>query len=84
MLVLTRKQGETIRVGENIEIKVIRMEKGSVRIGIVAPKDVRILRGELVFDPTIPFGDAAHPERIPFTSREEEFENEILCAVGAD
>ncbi len=83
MLVLTRKQSDTIRIGDEIEIKVIRLEKGSVRIGIVAPKDVKILRGELTFDPTISFGDSA-PVHSGFATREEEFENEILCAVGAD
>jgi len=47
MLVLTRRQGDWIRVGEDIVIKVTRIDAGKVRIGIDAPKSVRIVRGEL-------------------------------------
>ena len=50
MLVLTRKQSEKIRIGENITITVIRMKGKSVRLGIEAPNNVSVLRGELVFD----------------------------------
>ncbi len=48
MLVLTRKKSETIQIGDNILIKVIRTGSGSVKIGIEAPEDVRVLRGELI------------------------------------
>lgn len=48
MLVLTRKVAETIRIGEDVVIKVIKTGKGTVRIGIEAPANVRVLRGELV------------------------------------
>lgn len=47
MLVLTRKRNEMIRVGDNVVIKVIKTGKGSVKIGIEAPANVRVLRGEL-------------------------------------
>ncbi len=47
MLVLTRKKSEMILIGENIVIKVIRTGQGTVKLGIDAPADVRILRGEL-------------------------------------
>ena len=47
MLVLTRKQGETIRIGDQIVIKVISTGRGKAKIGIEAPGDVRVLRGEL-------------------------------------
>ena len=49
MLVLTRKQNEKIRIGENITITVIRMKGKAVRLGIEAPRSVNVLRGELVF-----------------------------------
>lgn len=52
MLVLTRKQNEKIRIGDNITITVIRMKGKAVRLGIEAPKDINVLRGELVFDRT--------------------------------
>ncbi len=46
MLVLTRKVGETIEIGTEIEIKVVDVKQGQVRIGITAPEDLHILRGE--------------------------------------
>lgn len=47
MLVLTRKQAETIQIGDRITIKVIATGRGKVKLGIDAPADVRVLRGEL-------------------------------------
>ena len=47
MLVLTRKENETIRIGDDIVITLVKTQGGSVRIGIDAPKEVKILRGEL-------------------------------------
>lgn len=47
MLVLTRKVNESIMIGDNIEIKIISISSKSVKIGIVAPKDVAIYRKEL-------------------------------------
>ncbi len=47
MLVLTRKQGDTIQVGDEITVKVIKTGKGTVKIGIEAPSHVKVLRGEL-------------------------------------
>lgn len=47
MLVLTRKPLETIKIGNDIVLKVICTGTRSVRIGIEAPEHVRILRGEL-------------------------------------
>ena len=57
MLVLTRKQNEKIRLGDNITITVVRMKGKSVRLGIEAPNNVNVLRGELVFDATDDDGD---------------------------
>ncbi|MGL4514527.1 MAG: carbon storage regulator [Lacipirellulaceae bacterium] len=48
MLVLTRKQSEKIQIGDNITITVIKTKGQAVRIGIEAPSDVTVLRGELV------------------------------------
>lgn len=50
MLVLTRKPAETIRIGDDVVIKVIKTGKGTVKIGIDAPNDVRVIRGELMAD----------------------------------
>ena len=48
MLVLTRKQEELIRIGDDVVIKVIKTGHGTVKIGIEAPRHIRVLRGELV------------------------------------
>lgn len=47
MLVLTRKRSEMIQIGENIFVKVIQTGHSTVKIGIEAPADVRVLRAEL-------------------------------------
>ncbi|WP_409343777.1 carbon storage regulator CsrA [Paenibacillus sp. MBLB4367] len=47
MLVLSRKKGESIIVGGNIELVVLGTEGENVRIGIKAPKDVEVYRKEL-------------------------------------
>ena len=47
MLVLTRKQQERIQIGDNITVTVVRIFGNVVRVGIEAPGEVRILRGEL-------------------------------------
>ncbi len=47
MLVLSRKSGETLVIGENIVLKVIEIRSGRVRLSLDAPRDVRILRSEL-------------------------------------
>lgn len=51
MLVLSRRIDETILIDGRIEIQIVRVKGNSVRIGVRAPEDVKILRGELA-----PFG----------------------------
>jgi len=48
MLVLARKTDESIVIGENIVVKVISIENGVVKLGIDAPKEVSIIRNELI------------------------------------
>jgi len=47
MLLLTRKTGETITVGDDIQIQVLSVKGGQVRIGIDAPRDVLVNREEV-------------------------------------
>ncbi len=47
MLILTRKCSEVIQIGDDILIKVIRTGRSTVKLGIDAPDNVRVLRGEL-------------------------------------
>lgn len=47
MLVLSRKPGELVTVGDNITVKVIGFRNGKVRLGFEAPADVLILRDDV-------------------------------------
>ncbi len=47
MLVLSRKQGEKIRLGESILVTVVSVSGDKVRLGIQAPREVLVLRDEL-------------------------------------
>lgn len=48
MLVLTRKKGESFLIGESIEITVVEIENGKVKIGIEAHKKHKIVRKEII------------------------------------
>ena len=47
MLILGRKEGEEIYLGNNIKIKITEINNGAVKVGIDAPREVLVLRGEL-------------------------------------
>ncbi len=71
MLVLTRKLQEQIRVGDNITLTVLRVKGNSVRIGIEAPKDVRVVRGELPPKESLEAIDELPPAEITLQFQEE-------------
>lgn len=48
MLVLTRKASEMINLGDDIEVRVLSIDGNRVKIGVVAPDKVRVMRGELL------------------------------------
>lgn len=48
MLVVTRKKDQSILIGDDIEIKITKIEDGSVKIAIEAPKEMTILRKEVL------------------------------------
>ena len=58
MLVLTRKNRDTIRIGNNVTVTILRVKGNTVRVGIEAPREVRVMRGELPDD----FTDEAETE----------------------
>jgi len=47
MLVLTRKTGESIMIGDTIEVKIIAVEGDQVKLGIDAPRSVKVHRSEV-------------------------------------
>ena len=47
MLVLSRKTGDRILIGNDIAITIVRVVQGTVRVGIEAPSDVEIIREEI-------------------------------------
>ncbi len=51
MLVLSRKLGEKIIINENISITVVEIDRGKIRLGIEAPRDIPIFRQELLANP---------------------------------
>jgi len=51
MLVLTRGVGQTVRLGDNIEVMITALNSTEVKLSFDAPRDVDILRGELVGKP---------------------------------
>jgi carbon storage regulator len=63
MLVLSRKVGEQVVIGENIRVTVVAVRGHQVRLGFVAPDDVAIRREEICFD--LPEQDAHVLSRSP-------------------
>lgn len=47
MLVISRKKGESLLIGEDVEITIVKIENGTVKISINAPREISILRTEL-------------------------------------
>jgi len=48
MLVLTRKLGEAILIGDNVKISILEIEGDKIRIGIDAPREIKVMREELI------------------------------------
>jgi carbon storage regulator len=47
MLILTRRRGETLRIGQDIEVMVVSVQGQQVRLGIKAPREVQVDRQEI-------------------------------------
>lgn len=63
MLVLSRRPVQAIKVGHDIEVRVFRCANGLVRFGITAPRDVLILREELLSRPAPQLPPRTSPPR---------------------
>ena len=47
MLVFRRQQGESFRVGDNVEVRILQVGRSHVKIGVIAPREIEIYRTEL-------------------------------------
>ena len=64
MLILQRKPGESLVIGENITVSVVSIEGGRARLAISAPPEISILRSELL-DARLANQDSAMEEAVP-------------------
>ncbi len=86
MLVLTRKLMEKLFIGDDICVTVVRLDGGQVRLGIEAPREVTVVRAELVPERSNPHHNHARPKphtRIPGAGRSE-FKTQPVVAHGID
>jgi carbon storage regulator len=69
MLVLGRKENQSIIIGDNIRVTVVGRSGSSIRIGVQAPREIRVLREEVQADPSqehragAPFGERRTEDR---------------------
>jgi carbon storage regulator len=74
MLVLTRKLQQQIKIGEQITVTILRVKGNTVRVGVEAPREVRVVRGEL---PKV--GETAEP-----AEPSEASEGQTVVVTAAD
>ena len=73
MLVLSRKKNQTIIIDGKIEIEVLKIKGNTIRIGVTAPRDVKVLRGELSpFEIEMKMNDVVAEETITYETEELE------------
>ena len=65
MLILNRKAGESLQIGDDITITVVSLEGGRAKLAISAPKSIPILRQELITATTIANQDVSKEETDP-------------------
>lgn len=71
MLVISRKLGEKLYIGANVVITVVDIDRGKIRLGIEAPKEIGIFRPELLPKETVDAIESYARTGIPVTSSEE-------------
>jgi carbon storage regulator CsrA len=85
MLVLTRKPNQSVRIGESITVNIVRIRGNTVQLGIQAPKDVGILRTEIIDRQSAEPGAAAEPKTEESAASDDENELHYLeCEIVLD
>ncbi len=74
MLVLARKAGEKILIGSDIEVEVLEVRGDAVKLGINAPREVPVWRGELLLAVADANREALRPAALPLGEVERLFE----------
>ena len=64
MLVLSRKAGQTIQIGPDVSVTVVKLSSGAVRLGVVAPPEFAVVRGELAAELEAELKDTGESLRI--------------------
>ena len=82
MLVLTRKLQETIKIGDEVTIHILRVKGSTVRLGIDAPREIRVIRGELADKESAV--DEASSATAPLVSGDTREVKEEASAVDGD
>ncbi len=47
MLVFRRQQGESFKVGRQVEVRILRIGRGHVKVGVIAPREIEVFRTEI-------------------------------------
>lgn len=68
MLVLSRKEGQTIVIGDGIEVQIAAIQGNRVRIAVNAPRSVRVMRGELAEAELVASRRSTETDRAPTVS----------------
>ena len=76
MLVLTRKLGESIAIGDSVKVRVIQIKGKQVRLGIDAPQDTKIYREEVFLSLQNPEEDESFSQKNRETSEKENLSSE--------
>ncbi len=71
MLVLTRKKGEAIHIGNDVEVRVLSVQGNRVRLGIEAPAHIDVRRGELVLE--VELSGACDPAKVDTRSHSSSY-----------
>ncbi len=82
MLVLTRKCSEMIQIGEDIVIKIIKTGRTTVKIGIEAPKNVRVVRGEIAPHMHVTVEGPHCPESVHLSTGDSDHQRQPACTDG--
>lgn len=87
MLVLSRKLNEAIRIAEDITIRVVRLDRDSVRLGVSAPKNVGIHREEVyleILQSNLAAVETSTPEQLSLRLQQLRQESASLLTTPVD